>query len=345
MCLFPRLVPNPKYRPNQKNGGVVPEMTDGRVAHVPIGCGHCMECRKQKATTWRTRLLEEVKHDRTGRFVTFTFSPAAMRHLRGEVAKMPGGEKLRGYALDNQIAKLAVRRFLERWRRATGKSVKHWLVSELGQNNTERIHLHGIIWTTTPELIDEKWNNGSVPYGYVWQGKRKTRREGNKVVEYFENYVNAKTANYITKYILKPDLKHPQYKSIVLCSPGIGKGYMKTYNFKRHTFKGKNTKREYVTSTGHKIALPIYYRNYAWSEEEREKLWLLRLDEGKRYVLGKEVSVKDGEEEYNRALAWAQKRNNEWGFGGARHWSSRDYENQRRNLRTAQKLFKNYAYV
>ena len=27
------------------------------------------------------------------------------------------------------------------------KSVRHWLITELGHNGTENIHLHGIIWT------------------------------------------------------------------------------------------------------------------------------------------------------------------------------------------------------
>ena len=43
MCLYPRLIKNPKYKPNKKNGGRVPPILDSRVLAVPIGCGKCLE--------------------------------------------------------------------------------------------------------------------------------------------------------------------------------------------------------------------------------------------------------------------------------------------------------------
>ena len=38
-----------------------------------------------------------------------------------------------GYEKDNNIATLSVRRFLERWRKEFKRSVRHWLITELGQ--------------------------------------------------------------------------------------------------------------------------------------------------------------------------------------------------------------------
>ena len=58
MCLYPSLIRNKKYTPNQKNGGIVDYSKfitgekDRRVLTVPVGCGECMECRKQKAQEW-----------------------------------------------------------------------------------------------------------------------------------------------------------------------------------------------------------------------------------------------------------------------------------------------------
>ena len=60
MCLYPKLIKNPKYQINKKNKGKIPEMIDDRAAYVPIGCGKCIECRKQKADNWKIRLYEEV---------------------------------------------------------------------------------------------------------------------------------------------------------------------------------------------------------------------------------------------------------------------------------------------
>ena len=37
MCLFPKLLPNPKYKSTKKNRGAVPEIKDERVKMVPVG--------------------------------------------------------------------------------------------------------------------------------------------------------------------------------------------------------------------------------------------------------------------------------------------------------------------
>ena len=111
MCLYPKLIKNRKYVANKKNGGNVPIPTDQRVLQVPVGCGNCMECRKQKARAWSIRLQEEIRTDKTGKFVTLTFSNESIYELNEEV------KGIEGYARDNEIAKLGVRRFLERWRK------------------------------------------------------------------------------------------------------------------------------------------------------------------------------------------------------------------------------------
>ena len=47
MCLYPRLIKNPKYKANKKNGRIIPVISDKRVLAVPIGCGKCIECKKR----------------------------------------------------------------------------------------------------------------------------------------------------------------------------------------------------------------------------------------------------------------------------------------------------------
>ena len=75
MCLYPTLIINPKYKPNKKNGGHVPPVSDERIKYVPIGCGKCEECRKQKAGEWFIRLSEELRHNKEKcRFITLTFN-------------------------------------------------------------------------------------------------------------------------------------------------------------------------------------------------------------------------------------------------------------------------------
>lgn len=318
MCLFPKLIKNPKYKPNKKNEGYAPEPADPRVMFVPIGCGMCMECMRKKANEWKIRLQEDIRHNAGAKFITLTLSNESYASLVDIIHSKKSD--VEGYALDNAVATIAVRRFLERWRKKHKKSLRHWLVTELGHNGTENIHLHGLIWTNDLDLVEKIWQ-----YGYIWKGKKK----GGKLI----NYVSAKTINYISKYVTKVDKKHKYYKPVILTSAGIGAGYTKTPNFKKNRYQNGSTKETYTTRTGHEVSLPIYYRNKAYTEEERENLWLQKLDKEERWVLGNKVDVSQGEEEYEKALHYAQRKNKELGYGDPKNWEAREYENQRRRLK------------
>ena len=65
MCLYPKLIKNPKYKANKKNGGIIPAVFDVRTKVVPIECGKCMECKKRKSREWQIRLLEDVRHEKS----------------------------------------------------------------------------------------------------------------------------------------------------------------------------------------------------------------------------------------------------------------------------------------
>ena len=48
MCLYPKLIINPKYKKNAKNQGTIPYLKDERMLYIPIGCNKCKECFKKK---------------------------------------------------------------------------------------------------------------------------------------------------------------------------------------------------------------------------------------------------------------------------------------------------------
>jgi len=319
MCLYPKLIKNRKYIPNKKNGGNVPTVFDERVKYVPIGCQRCQECKKQKSREWQVRLLEEIRHDRTGIFITLTFSNQSIRELHDKLLN-DGWSNLKGYNLDNQIAIKALRLFLERWRKKFKKSVKHWFVTELGHEGTENIHIHGIIWTNKSDHIRNIWN-----YGHVWMG----REENGRII----NYVNEQTIGYIVKYINKQDLKHKYYTPKILTSPGIGKQFINRPDKNKNNYKGQDTIETYKTRTGHKMSLPIYWRNQIYTEDEREKLWLNKLDKQERWIMGEKVDVSNGYEEYNKLLKFHQERSNKLGYGNDKiNWNDKQYEEERREL-------------
>lgn len=300
MCLFPKLIKNPKYIPNKKNGYSAPPITDQRTLYVPIGCGNCIECRKKKSKEWQTRLQEEYKEfGKIMHFVTLTFSEESLIKLCDEF-KMTES---------NYIATKAVRRWLERYRKKHKKSIKHFLITELGteDGHSERIHLHGIIWSNDIDETLSHWKYGKTDIG---------------------DYCNERTINYIVKYITKIDQKHKNYKSIILSSPGIGRIFIEKPFSLQCKYNGKDTQEYIRNSKGSKMQLPIYYRNYLYTEKEREKLWLNKLDKQERFILGKKYNYKTEEDikKFNRILKNVQKWNNNIGYGDdTNEWKEKDY--------------------
>lgn len=198
-----------------------------------------------------------------------------------------------GYSLDNSIAKLAINRFLGRWRKKYKQRPRHWLISELGQTNTEHLHFHGIIWTPHPERINELWQ-----YGFTWLGK----------------YVGERTANYCVKYMLKPDDKHPNYKPQMYASKGIGREFLNTPQAYNARYNGTKTKQYATTRTGHKIYLPPYYRNKLYTDQQKEQLWIDKLNTNRKTVLGVSLSTSTDYALYTHAIATAQAKNSRLGY-------------------------------
>lgn len=330
MCLYPQLIINPKYKPNGKNGGNIPPMTDPRVKWVPIGCQDCMECRKKKAREWQVRLYEDLKTHTNGKFVTFTLSNEDYADLYSEIPP-----EIDGMERENAIATLAVRYFLERWRKKYKTSLRHWLVTELGHEGTKNIHIHGIIWTNEDlKEVERKWQ-----FGFMWKGKliKGRTREQDKWV----NYVNEKTVSYIIKYVNKLDYENKSFKSVILTSPGIGGAYHKSFNAKSNAYRAEQTRETYRTKTGHQISIPIYWRNKIYTDEQREKLWIQKLNKQERWVCGEKVKVHKSEEDYYKLLEYYRAKNTQLGYGdGTLSWDREQYERKKRQILAETRLQK-----
>ncbi|AXH73658.1 MAG: replication initiator protein [Microviridae sp.] len=293
-----------------------------------------MECKKQKSMQWNIRLQEEIRTNRNGQFVTLSFTDEALNELDKEIQnnieksineinnnhnKYLETKEITGYNLDNDIAKLAVRKYLERYRKENKKSLKHWLVTELGHTNTERIHIHGIIFGN-PKQIIKHWK-----YGRVWIGE----------------YVNESTIQYIVKYIYKTDTDHKYYNPIVMTSPGIGNNYINRSDAQRNKFNGKQTKDTYTTRQGKKISLPTYYKYKIYSEDEKERLWINLLDKEERWVNGTKTDISKDETDYNRVLEHARNINRKLGYGEREiNPDDKEYERQKRNIKRYTRLVK-----
>jgi hypothetical protein len=300
MCLYPKLIQNRRYVPNRKNGGVPPVCPDNRLRQVTAACGRCYECRKQKANAWLVRMEEEWRANPHAIFVTLTIDDENFSKLK-EAAESEDVHK---------ISKIAVRRFLERIRKKTGKSITHWFINELGHENSKRLHLHGVIWGNEiqmKQLVNDHWN-----YGFVFIGQ----------------YVGEKTIRYITKYMTKDDEDNKDFHGKVFCSAGIGKGYCNRIAAKENVFKEEKTNENYRLRNGAKVNLPVYYRNQLYTEEQREKLFLHKIIKGDVWVNGIKVNMHKNPELYLQILAQEQKHCRILHGDRPQEWRKEKYERQ-----------------
>lgn len=273
-CINPIRIPNKKYLPNKENGGSPPLPDDIRDLGLIVPCGKCIECRRRRASDWRFRLLQEYKYNKSKFwFVTFTFSDDALLSLYNdpEFARKCFYKGIEEPS-ENDLYIFAVRRFLERYRKKYKTSLPHLFVSELG-GETDRLHLHGIVWDLKPEV--------------KYTGKNRKSRKNGQLYKIFESSVLADlwkygfitiepcsevTIGYILKYIMKYDPKHPEWESRLLVSPGLGKCYVNDRTIAIHHSTGFDRYEWFcVTSSGHKIGMPRYYRLKIFTDEERER--------------------------------------------------------------------------
>lgn len=282
MCLYPIYIRNRKYTPNKKNNYTAPILKDARVGYVAVGCGVCQECRKKRANEWKVRLNEEIKQNKEkALFVTLTFDTEHYRKLYDEIKATN----------DEQMCTHAIRMFKERVRKANGKAKKMWLIQEYGEDY-DRVHLHGLIWGMSEKEVENKWKNG-----FVYNG----------------NDISERTVNYIIKYCLKTDEKRPNWKPKIWCSPGLGN----CYNSSNNTWKKEKTRDIYICKNGAKVGLPMYYRNKIYNDEQREKLWIWKLEKQTRYILGARYRIDCQEriEQWKSSLKGAQTENERLGYG------------------------------
>ena len=87
--------------------------------------------------------------------------------------------------------------------------------------------------------------------------------------------------------------------------------------------------------------LPIYYRNKIYTEDEREKLWIQKLNKEIRYVLGEKIDVskKEGQNKYMRKLKAAQNLNTLLGYSN-NEFEQKRQENYNRHCKQLTNLTK-----
>lgn len=177
------------------------------------------------------------------------------------------------------------------------------------------------------EEIEEIWK-----YGWVWKYKIENRQK--------INYVNNKTINYCVKYVSKVDEMYKHYKAKTLASPGIGSNYTNTLAARQNKFNWEKTATWYRTNTGHKIALPKYWRNKIYTDDEREDLWIESLNNEIRWICGERVDMKHTTaEEMIEIRKYYHAKNKRLGYGSHKRDEERaEWEENRRGEKFAKRI-------
>ena len=275
-CLRPLTIVNPHWNPKRVSGRV--NLNRWRSLHplqaypedfeITVPCNRCSGCNRDRALSWRVRLLHEHMYGNHTTCIPLTLT-IAPKHLHEFKTK------------ESQAS--AIRAFFDRLRHycPERRVPKHFIVSELGEER-DRLHFHGILWDVD---LTERQIRNSWMYGFI--RKRPFR--------------SVRQISYVSTYITKPG--HDWFFPRVYVTPGLGKGYTERTDFRAwHSSAGLDTPINYCVKFEHfTYPLPRYYREKLFSDAQISdfKECLSRPDRPFKKVLGKQTYTT--EQSYNVA--------------------------------------------
>lgn len=234
-----------------------------KYSYILVPCGKCLACRINRRREWTARLQQEQIYSTSAIFITLTYDDAHLPH-------------------DNSgnpcVCKRDVQLFLKRLRKHFGPGLRHFLNSEYGPT-TGRPHYHAIIYNLPLSIFD----NSRVCMR-IWNGKKSrfylndtiTALWGNGDVEFSE--VTKERCGYCAKYFVSrqdvPEDYRPNFSLIskgrrsVDGIGGIGFRYSQQIANKVRYFGSCSM---LSPSSGRPVALPRYYRDCIYTDEEKEQ--------------------------------------------------------------------------
>lgn len=210
---------------------------------IPVPCGRCPSCKKRRVDAWVFRLMQEDKVSASAHFVTLTY----------DVEHVP----ISGNGFMT-LDRSEFPRYMKRLRKlCCDVKLKYYACGEYGSKNL-RPHYHAIIFNVPDdELFFKAWSLDGVPFGSVHVGM-----------------VSGDSVAYTMKYIDKTSSlgkfsKHSRDDRVpefALMSKGLGSSYI-TESIKLY-HKADLSRNYLVKDGGFKIALPRYYRDRIFNEED-----------------------------------------------------------------------------
>lgn len=212
-------------------------------ASVP--CGRCPKCVARRVSGWSFRLMQEEKVSTSAEFLTLTYATDHVPCIWNDERVL-----LNLYPDDLTL-------FFKRLRKAHPKgnrSIKYYAVGEYG-GRTARPHYHILLFNAIRELIQPAWNMGEIFYGKV---------EGASI-------------GYCLKYMSKDKKKQKHWLAhrtgeFSRMSKGLGVSYLENEIMCNWHIKDMVNRMYCTTEQNVKIAMPRYYKNLLYLENERSAI-------------------------------------------------------------------------
>ncbi len=236
-CHSPLYLPRHKGRPE---------------ALIPIPCGKCVYCKRRRVNSWVFRLLQEDKVSLSSYFVTLTYDRYTL----------PKSKKNR-----STLVKKDLQKFFRKLRKLQprDKPIKYYACGEYGTKNS-RPHYHIILFNVLDtESIYKAWTRRC-----EIRGGERAYQMGKIDIGTVSGASIAYTAKYIDKKRRIPEYKgDDRVPEFSLMSKKLGINYITPQIIKYHK---ADLRRMYVTLKGGiKTAMPKYYRNLIFNEQERSQ--------------------------------------------------------------------------
>lgn len=174
-------------------------------------------------------------------------------------------ETLQGWG-DEEKQEIRMREKIRQWfdncRKKTGYSIRHFTAIERGES-TNRIHAHSLMWIDEEFVEDclKAWKIGFTDRGY---------EASEKTVGYITKYMTKETVGIVVSKGIGKERTRMMANDVILAGDGLA-----------HDRKGR------------KILVPVYYRNQAMTDVQREDARLRALDNPWEWVSGVEVRRTD----------------------------------------------------
>lgn len=249
---------------------------DGDGKQVLVPCGKCPKCKARRVSGWSFRLLQEDKKSISSKFITLTYDDTHKPITR------------KG---NSTLCKRDLQLFFKRLRRShkgedfPKRNIKYFAAGEYG-GKIGRPHYHIILFNADYKKIAAAWSARHVINKTVKLKRKNRYGQSHKKVRSIEwrqmghiNYgdkrgVTGASVGYCLKYILTPkwksdgDDRQPEF---IHMSKGLGKGYVNDRMIKWH--KADINNRMYINvGDGKKAAMPRYYKDKIYSDDERKKV-------------------------------------------------------------------------